>query len=409
MTIRTDSPWTILGIEKTDNATLIRRAYARKLKVLGQEIGPDAFHRLRAARANALEQAATLGDGSSNNEVAPRDLGEGSSGGDADETLFEILEASEDDRADPYEGRRIVEVAPLFETERHRIAAARLQSDMTACFIGLEIGNSVDRVALARLLRHAAMLPRGPRRDIETTCLNALTRGWRKSDGSLDPSRVVTVAPLLREADDAFGWSGDDEAMTATLTAQDADAVNIILDAAEYRSRSARLPAAMRMRPADALAYLARSKRYRALFETAVARRAMPWRLNVPALVAPHLWAYHHRLWRELACLYVAVSLPSLILVAWNGRPDTPVVAGLGVAFVLACLASGLFADRLMFAAALRAVKRADQMGLFDKAKRETYLSTKAKLPTFVFAIYLFLPIYFPYMVVQELYVRLLS
>lgn len=52
------SPWRTLGLERTDDATAVRRAYAARLKKIDVDAEPDAFIALRAALDQALGQIA---------------------------------------------------------------------------------------------------------------------------------------------------------------------------------------------------------------------------------------------------------------------------------------------------------------------------------------------------------------
>ena len=47
-------PWSILGIEPTDDKREIKKAYARLLKTIDQKQDPQAFQKLREAYDQAL-------------------------------------------------------------------------------------------------------------------------------------------------------------------------------------------------------------------------------------------------------------------------------------------------------------------------------------------------------------------
>ena len=52
-----EDPWRVLGIEATDDPRAVKRAYARRLKLIDQEKQAPAFEELRAAYERAREVA----------------------------------------------------------------------------------------------------------------------------------------------------------------------------------------------------------------------------------------------------------------------------------------------------------------------------------------------------------------
>ncbi len=433
--------WTVLGLPPTADAVAIRRAYARRLKETRPEDDPDGYHRLRAAREAALEDAARRAPaqappGEAGPEAA-EDRAEPSFGAappDASAPLpasapretsapsdvsapSERVPAAEPDRAVSRPDPRLPRVSVLDDggqvgpgrtvvlDPRVEVAGPAQARDgglgpaLDACLAPLrDPRGTPDVEALTRVLRAAAELPRDPRLAIETRCLAALAAGFRDAGGTYDPAFARRVRPLLVAADRVFGWAQDDAPLTDALSPRDADTVILLLNESAREAEPS-----SGLRAADAKALFEAWPSYAGLRAAVTRPGAVPRRPRAFAFLMPHLWALRHRLWGPAALIYGVLALPAtLALVTLDDARFDALLLLPGAALTLAVgLAVGLSADRILAAAARRSVRRANARGLFDRGERDRHLKRVAKpfRPNVLIVFYVFgAATFFPYL-----------
>lgn len=163
--------WRTLGIEKTEDQTAIRRAYARALKAIDPETDPGAFHALRDARDWAMHAAAT---GAIEDE-------------DADAADVALDDGPLPDGAPPIAAPAdaLAQVPPL-DVQSHLAALEQLHAmvfDPASTASYREIASQADRV-----LADPAMINLDHAAAVENALADLIARGTPRSDPVIDPA-----------------------------------------------------------------------------------------------------------------------------------------------------------------------------------------------------------------------------
>lgn len=370
------SHWTLLGIAPTRDKGAIRRAYARRLKALRLDQETEAFQKLRAARARALQEA----DDPHPQPPIVRELDE------PDHAETNDFRSKADD--DETERVRVVETDLLEHEQGHqhrprpllehgRISArkrAHLQARLIECLAALERpGEPVETVLLDAILSRIADLPLGSRRDVERFCLVQLAGQLKQPDGNFEAARALRVRPILLACAVTFGWSFTDDLILDTLDARDAATVCLMLDAQDSEPSSMKLPLAARLRRFDAQVLFEETPRLFSLYKTVVAGGTLPWHCDPWCLPAPYIWAFRRRYWVISVAWYMAGAAASAFAFAFRLPLRAPVTLS-AVLTVIVCFAGGFLADRMVFLQSWRIARKADRRGLFDALERKAFL-----------------------------------
>lgn len=223
---RTAFPWSELGIDRTDDASVIRRAYAAKLKAMDPDADPAAFARLRDARGYALHLAADAAQ-----RGADTKAGDETGDDDAADARWEDADDADDRWSDDTDGveadgRYVIrrpdlappevdadavsappaepepEPEPDPAVERVRAAAKQLYETLLEADGAPDRRLSADEEAqahddLTTIIDHAGMESLTQFEMASDWTAETLARGWPRS------------APLLQRAMDAFNWEAE--------------------------------------------------------------------------------------------------------------------------------------------------------------------------------------------------------
>ncbi|BAU89870.1 hypothetical protein MPPM_1265 [Methylorubrum populi] len=421
----TDSAWGLLGLEPTRDASAIRRAYARRLKLTRPDEDAEGFQALLAARERALAEARRLPA-----ETSPEDE-EAPGGGEepADEPagaargIDDRVQVSEEagptapaaesppperplvrdlDVPAPPAAREapillvrdlasppaapdpvsspdvpvplVIDIAPLEAGPAEWQEARALEADLPPF-----LRDGAD--SLDAWLARARRLPAGPRALAETALLRALFGLWRSPDGRITAKRIAATRPAILRAAPVFGWPREDAVLAACFDAQDAAiATQILRDVIPPEPGDPAVVAVpvfprgrLPLQASDARAFLESAPHALKAYEAMRRRMPPPRRLCPYALLAPHVWAVAHRRWgvalAALAGLWLSFLLSNVAIDESGGR-----AIALGVLALLVwagtAAVTAVRADRIQIAAAARAARRAGRKGVFAPAER---------------------------------------
>jgi len=430
------SAWTLLGIAPTADVAVIRRAYARKLKLTRPDEDPEGFQRLVQARDTALNEAAAIAEGSSWEEEDTEQEHEGA-------PVPAVADAIDGARADPPpeaagptetdvppiviremgepETRsasaslipRIVvgdgsgEGAPsahdgfsLTASERHWVLAKKIAAQARRLLSSADVPDT----ELARLIEESATLPRAPRQEVEAAFIEGAGRDLRLPNGRFNRVAVQQVRAIFAHGEAAFGWLRDDKLIHTILGPRDAAAFCLIgQEEDDWRSdRRPRLP------DSDARVLFAGTRKYLRVHERFRRRRRPAWRFDIFALPLPPLWAYYyHHSGLAFATMGILTAAGVLMIDA-DELADPRNLAGAAI-FLATCFGTALLSDRIILWGAARTVRRARDELWYDPKLRADFLRREGHTPrefvTFlIFALFSSLFLTVPYVAA---YVRL--
>lgn len=341
-------PWTLLGIDPSDDERAIRRAYAAKLKVTRPDEDPAGFQALLEARDMALQMSRyAFADAPDEQEVPPQ---------------LAVVSVAEDASVD----------ASFVPTELHR-SSVFMPSVDASVESSSEAEPSEVEALLARVGRPSSGddLPGqwasvfdaleqanlGDHRHLMWMVLNRLLNDLKQHVGAIPDSPVWQIdisqntkakfgpfSLILKDFEGRFGFLRNDTALLDYLNQDDArdlvNALTIVVGRTDpARATTSALVNVDEIHPEALLAAFGRDHEMLDYYDRARREDRYPWSFSLPAVLLGPFFALRHRL--HVSAMLSASALVAFVAIAAknaNGAdlPYEPLAIGLYVITVVA-------------------------------------------------------------------------